>query len=426
MRRGGRKILMGDSFWTVLHRTKDPLLHPFAPPEPFSDRLSNLKTNKRIRATHIVATNRPRWLREEGDNEGLSRKENGAKRKRTNGGDDVVGGLTNTLGGKKALEDVRYRKVYQPTKDVLPSKNVLPGGGDSTERSRDVTKRTAKKFDMKVGIKVTRSSTSSILPEKIKKEDSRRTYEVKELDPDSTPPEEIQNVDGNNALQCLYHLEAFRVLDSIKWEETRPSPHGDGELFEIIKVRIKGPAKAAAAADGSSSSTLSGIDLVYEKERPIHMITRQRVKHHIALMAIRKIVGPDTQWTALTMKGMRDRFLPPPPRVQHNASRLNAVECLSQLRDCKLLTLSWEYVPHPELKAQEAVQLCIRGAKEYGSQTPFDFDLEEIREFQVSSRNPVKHRIAIKALERIFGNGNDWEKMTFLDMKNHMKACILI
>jgi len=414
MRRGGRKILMGDSFWTVLHRTKDPLLHPFAPPEPFSDRLSNLKTNKRIRATHITATNRPRWLREEGGNtEGVNSKQNGAKRKRAKFGYDVVGGLTNTLGGKKALEDVRYRKVYQPPKDM--SKDVLPGGGGGIERSRDVIKRTAKKFDMKVGIKVTRRPTSSILPEKPKKEDSHRIYEVKELDPDSIPPEEIKNIEGNNALQCLHHLEALRVLDSIEWEEA----NGESELFEIIKVRIKGPTKDT----GSNSSPLSGMDLVFEKERPLHMITRQRIKHHIALMAIRNIVGPDKQWTVLTTKGMRDRFLPPPPRVQQNASRLNAVECLSQLRDSKLLTLTWDYVPHPELKGQEAVHLCIRGGEGLSS---FDFEFEETREFQISTRNPVKHRIAIKALERILGNENNWEKMTFLEMKNHMKSCILI
>ena len=106
----------------------------------------------------------------------------------------MVGGLTNTLSGKKSLENVGYRKVYQPK--------------------------------------------------------------------------------TNKAIQCLNHLLIFKLLDSI----------------EIVKVRIKGFTQTAT---NSTAPPLGGLDLVYERERPIQMATRQGIKHHIALTAIRKIVGPD-------------------------------------------------------------------------------------------------------------------------------------
>ena len=98
----------------------------------------------------------------------------------------------------------------------------------------------------------------------------------------------------NKAIQCLNHLLIFKILDSIEWEQVPSSKNS--EVYEIVKVRIKGPAQTAT---DSTAPPLGGLDLVYERERPIQMATRQGIKHHIALTAIRKIVGPDELWTKL-------------------------------------------------------------------------------------------------------------------------------
>jgi hypothetical protein len=49
----GRHILTSAKYWTVLSISKDPLIHPFSPPEPFSDRTPRLKMNKRVRASKL-------------------------------------------------------------------------------------------------------------------------------------------------------------------------------------------------------------------------------------------------------------------------------------------------------------------------------------------------------------------------------------
>jgi hypothetical protein len=49
----GRKVSVGDNFWTVLKYSRIPLDQPFEPPEPFADRIPRLRRNARIRATKI-------------------------------------------------------------------------------------------------------------------------------------------------------------------------------------------------------------------------------------------------------------------------------------------------------------------------------------------------------------------------------------
>ena len=56
----GRRILMGDHYWTVVSKVPKPLPHPFDPPEPFSERLSKLRPNNRIRVSRLIALAEPR------------------------------------------------------------------------------------------------------------------------------------------------------------------------------------------------------------------------------------------------------------------------------------------------------------------------------------------------------------------------------
>ncbi|GAX28548.1 5'-3' exoribonuclease 1 [Fistulifera solaris] len=56
----GRRIIMGDHSWTVLTKKDKSLVHPFQPPEPFLDRLSELWHNNYIQAQKIKAASSPR------------------------------------------------------------------------------------------------------------------------------------------------------------------------------------------------------------------------------------------------------------------------------------------------------------------------------------------------------------------------------
>lgn len=49
----GRRIQVGNQFWTVLSRSSVPLTDPFEPPRPFSDRIPKLRKNSKIKATKI-------------------------------------------------------------------------------------------------------------------------------------------------------------------------------------------------------------------------------------------------------------------------------------------------------------------------------------------------------------------------------------
>ena len=51
----GRRILMGDHYWTVVSRQKRPLKSPFDPPPPFSQRLSELRPNSRIKVSNSIS-----------------------------------------------------------------------------------------------------------------------------------------------------------------------------------------------------------------------------------------------------------------------------------------------------------------------------------------------------------------------------------
>jgi hypothetical protein len=56
----GRKIRLIDHYWTVISRVPKTLPRPFDPPEPFSDRLSRLPADNRIRVSRYMATSTPR------------------------------------------------------------------------------------------------------------------------------------------------------------------------------------------------------------------------------------------------------------------------------------------------------------------------------------------------------------------------------
>jgi len=58
----GRKIRTSSRYWTVISHTFKDMEYPFSPPEPFSDRLSYLRSSKQIKVTRLWATSEPKWM----------------------------------------------------------------------------------------------------------------------------------------------------------------------------------------------------------------------------------------------------------------------------------------------------------------------------------------------------------------------------
>ena len=65
---GDRHIYTGSKFWTVISRSSDPLLHPFAPPKPFAEHVPPLRRNARIKASKLPATSSKQGCRSLGIN----------------------------------------------------------------------------------------------------------------------------------------------------------------------------------------------------------------------------------------------------------------------------------------------------------------------------------------------------------------------
>jgi 5'-3' exonuclease len=55
----GRRIILGDHYWTVLKRGKEAMEHPFRPPSPPTENFSKLRPNSRITASRIISMDRP-------------------------------------------------------------------------------------------------------------------------------------------------------------------------------------------------------------------------------------------------------------------------------------------------------------------------------------------------------------------------------
>jgi len=119
-----RKVRTEDTFWTVIHRVRSPLVHPFEPQPSCSEHLTYLRFNPCIKATHILASDRPRWLRE-GNGSGKKQSQESIEKETTQDSKHSSGMgklLVNALGNDTTLENVGYKMVYQSRHVVIENK----------------------------------------------------------------------------------------------------------------------------------------------------------------------------------------------------------------------------------------------------------------------------------------------------------------
>eukprot|EP00551_Chaetoceros_affinis_P013460 CAMPEP_0203685486 /NCGR_PEP_ID=MMETSP0090-20130426/48567_1 /ASSEMBLY_ACC=CAM_ASM_001088 /TAXON_ID=426623 /ORGANISM="Chaetoceros affinis, Strain CCMP159" /LENGTH=652 /DNA_ID=CAMNT_0050554679 /DNA_START=1111 /DNA_END=3069 /DNA_ORIENTATION=- len=361
-KKGGRKIRTGKAFWTVLRRVNQPLTHPFDPPKSFSDRLSQLRNDNKIKAYHMHSADRPRWLSNKQTSECESKEE---KAKFT----DMGAVITDS----ESLEAVEFMKAYQ--------------GGSKDKKSKSQLK--PRNFIASM------SSIGDTDSEEYMNEMSRMRKH--QIDPPPSEPE--RNIEGTNAVQCIQDLSNVGALVKVKWSRKAPSDSTyasiDPELYEEVRLEIKG----------------QHFGFILYQDRNRNLFSRKIMKHHLASIALRKIF-PTNDWVNMSASDMKNCLLPNNP-AQVNVEGRNAIQCLHELKDPKNFYLAWEYTSNNN--CSEVVHLnLIPGVSQ------IQLNIEEVRNIYRTSKSAAKQKLAGTALNQILGDDKDWRNMTVGEMKANL------
>ena len=263
-RKRGRQIRTGKTFWTVLRRVPKPLVHPYQPPKGFSERLSPLSYDSKIKAFHMHSTDRPRWLR-------TQHQSAHDKSKFT----DMKGILQYNYN----LEGVSYIRAYH--KNV--KKKVRPS---MRGKSLNQTKRLlAAAF---AGKRETVDNNDTFFDE-IAFNDTSGMLKYGIRPPPSTV---ITNREGMNPLQCIQELLNAGEILTIAWNQTTPSCSDyattNPDSYELVELKILG----------------HSFEHSFSQDRNTNTCSRQTMKHHLASFALEKIFL-DSDWTDMTIHEMK-------------------------------------------------------------------------------------------------------------------------
>ncbi len=363
--RRGRKIRTGKKFWTVLRRVNEPLSHPFEPPTGFTDRLSPLRNDSKIKAYHMHSTDLPRWIMNLGDKKRFSDNE-----KEESKFTDMGTIISNT----KTLENVEYVKVYQ-----------------SIQKNGDKRKRKARFQHTEI------SSMSDINTFELNNEMSR----TEKFGDTPIQPHPDLNIEGLTALQCLLELSVAGCL-TVKWGRTAPSQSTYAsvypELYEEVKLEVKSQI----------------ISKVFAQDRNRNLFSRKLMKHHLASIALRHIfLGND--WKELTINEMKDLAMNDfTEGYTVNIDQRNALQCLNELKDSRMFEITWEF--SSKTATTENVQLLLTS-----STNELNFTMEEVRDVYKTSKASLKKNLAASALHQLMGKENDWRSMSLNQMKAYLQ-----
>jgi hypothetical protein len=354
-----RKVLVGDTFWTVMQRVQNPLKSPYEPPKPFSDRLYNLRFNPCIKVGHIVATDKPRWLQ--------LKTQGRKKQKQTNDHGPTFSNAVNLLSSEfisdSNLESVGYKMVYRTKNGVVIN----------SKRERDTIR------DKKSVESSTLISQTILLPK--------------------------VNSDGFNSIQCLQLLKDANLIQDLKWILSSQSNSSDQlGTYEQVKLAI--------SINGKNT-------LVVSKERNAQMHSRKLVKHALASDAMDRIFQDcGTPWHHMTVKEMKE-FLSPRDKIisqVENIENINALQRLHQLRDARIIDISWEEIV-AQVDNVETIRLKITTCS-----NNVCVILEDTRNVLHDSKASLKHRLADGALKKLLGSEIlNWKALSLSEIKDAIK-----
>lgn len=213
---GGRRILLGDHYWSVLRRARNPLQHPFQPPPPPAESFAPLAASDRIKVSRIISMDwprpRPGW--DSGNFENSTRSKDGATgyfheswlSKHNVEVDHMdFGSLLDSR--HESLQDIPYKTAFRDAP----------------------TDETQKKDSFKV-LESATLDTSSMLSS---------SPNLQELNGTSDAPYEklsttisLKNLDGQNSMVIIKQLSDIGIIGNYTFDETL-SGSGGGAVEEM-------------------------------------------------------------------------------------------------------------------------------------------------------------------------------------------------
>jgi hypothetical protein len=183
----GRRILMGDHYWSIISKVPKPLPRPFDPPEPFSDRLSKLRPNSRIRVSRLMAMATPRPRSAWGEKDSPLEIQN-----------SDPGPFLNKL---KTVDQVDYRVAYQRTKK---RRGLRKGQVKITVQVKEPSSATVNG--------ATDASTVKLEENYLLDVESRK----KAFNMEPPPVSPASNKDGHTAMAILKQLSDLKMIGTIE------------------------------------------------------------------------------------------------------------------------------------------------------------------------------------------------------------------
>lgn len=201
-----RRIMMGDHYWTVISKVTAPLTHPFDPPAPFTERLSKLRPNNRIRISRWMATKEPLprtvWTNEKlaGNKSSETKKKKGfvSKETRDLSRHSDPGAF---IASHDSIDQVPYKTAY------------------SKPQAREGPKKGKVKITAKMSeIAILAQDNEPKKDEKKKKKTPAKgsiAARMKEFNLQRPPKDPVLTLDGVSPMACLKQLEDIGVVGAL-------------------------------------------------------------------------------------------------------------------------------------------------------------------------------------------------------------------
>ena len=291
----GRRIIVGDHYWTVINRSRKAVIHEFEPPLPFSDRLSTLRKDNMIHVSRMFATDKPRsrsvWMK--GDEKQTNDKKADSKPKKPlkAANDEIIhSDFGSVVSDYKSIADVLYKTAY------------------STKEKAQVQKKKGKmRLSMKVEVKVVKEELKAKPKPPGKKELRKRkdddvTVRMKKFKKTAPPEEPVVNSDGQMAMVCLKQLEDCGLIGSVEWTATTPSK----SAYAVIAPHVHEHNCLTVKRGTDESTSVLSTDLFYEQDREVNSVNRKLLRHHMASSALSELTGPRRSWSNLSFTELRE------------------------------------------------------------------------------------------------------------------------
>lgn len=271
------------NFWIVLSKSRTPLAKPIDPPPPFSDRLSQLRPNDRIRVKRVPAVwqrrQRAVWDADDAEEQRspakLSSRAKWEQKKLNQAQPDRF------LSKFEYLDEVGYKRAYRKDKKKSLGKAKTKPSALEASLNGANGKRERKKKKRKSA-----SVTERSLSQKVKK---------------PPPKKYATTADGQSAIACLKQFQDAEMIGPYEWKSIKPSTSSYAstcpEDYELVSLTVP-------VGSNPDHNILKEV-LFYEQDRDISQVSKQALKQHLATFALSDIVGPDVKWTEFTYKNLR-------------------------------------------------------------------------------------------------------------------------